>query len=87
MVELKSKTDKDGENLFCNAKKINNRISLDGTNNKEKTNNMILPTSYWNYDLVKDKKDKTVLNTQDWQALSTLRLITLEKIASTTTKC
>ena len=65
LVELKSKTDKDGENLFCNAKKINNGISLDGTNNKEKTNNMILPTSYWNYDLVKDKKDKTVLNTQD----------------------
>ena len=58
LVQLKSKTDKDGENLFCNAKKINNRISLDGTNNKEKTNNMILPTSYWNYDLVKDKKIK-----------------------------
>ena len=40
LVQLKSKTDKDGENLFCNAKKINNRISLDGTNNKEKTNNI-----------------------------------------------
>ena len=29
LVQLKSKTDKDGENLFCNAKKINNSISLD----------------------------------------------------------
>ena len=65
LVQLKSKTDKDGENLFCNVNKINNRISLDGTNNKEKINNMIIPSSYWNYDLVKDKKDKTVLNTQD----------------------
>ena len=65
MVQLKSKTDKDGENLFCNVNKINNRISLDGTNNKEKINNMIIPSSYWNYDLVKDKNDKTVLNTQD----------------------
>ena len=65
MVQLKSITDKDGENLFCNAKKINNSISLDGTNNKEKTNSMILPTSYWNYALVEDKKNKRVLNTQD----------------------
>ena len=26
---------------------------------------MMIPSSYWNYDLVKDKNDKTVLNTQD----------------------
>ena len=65
LVQLKSKTDKDGENLFCNVNKINNSISLDGNNNKVNVNNSNLPTSYWNYTLVEDKNNKRVLNTQD----------------------
>ena len=39
---------------------------MDGTNNKEDVyTHSILPTSYWNYTLVEDKKNKKVLNTQD----------------------
>ncbi len=65
LVQLKTKTDKNGEDLFCNAVKVGNGISLDGTNNKVNVNNSILPTSYWNYTLVEDKNNKRVLNTQD----------------------
>ena len=35
LVKLKTKTDKNGEDLFCNVNKIDNATSLDGTNNKE----------------------------------------------------
>ena len=65
LVKLKTKTDKNGEDLFCNVNKIDNATSLDGTNNKEDIYENILPTSYWNYKLVEDKKNKKVLNTQD----------------------
>ena len=65
LVKLKTKTDKNGEDLFCNVNKIDNGTSLDGTNNKEDIYENILPTSYWNYKLVEDKKNKKVLNTQD----------------------
>lgn len=65
LVQLNTKTDKNGENLFCNVVENNNSFSLDGTNNKKNIYTQILPTSYWNYILVKDKKDKKVLNTQD----------------------
>ena len=65
LVQLITKTDKNGEDLFCNAVKVGNGISLDGTNNKVNVNNSILPTSYWNYTLVEDKNNKRVLNTQD----------------------
>ena len=58
LVELKTKTDKNGEDLFCNVNKIDNGTSLDGTNNKEDIYENILPTSYWNYKLVEDKKIK-----------------------------
>ena len=40
-------------------------MSLNGTNNKMDINYQILPTSYWNYKLVEDRKNKIVLNTQD----------------------
>ena len=65
LVQLKTKTDKNGEDLYCDASKTNNGISLNGTNNKKDVYDQILPTSYWNYRLVEDKKNKIVLNTQD----------------------
>ena len=34
LVQLITKTDKNGEDLFCNAVKVGNGFSLDGTNNK-----------------------------------------------------
>ena len=58
LVKLKTKTDKNGEDLFCNVNKIDNATSFDGTNNKEDIYENILPTSYWNYKLVEDKKIK-----------------------------
>ena len=61
LVKLKTKTDKNGEDLFCNVNKIDNGTSLNGTNNKEDIYENILPTSYWNYKLVEDKKNKKVL--------------------------
>ena len=65
LVQLKTTTDMNGKDLYCNASKINNGISLDGTNNKKDINYQILPTSYWNYELVEDRRNKKVLNTQD----------------------
>ncbi|MBD22106.1 MAG: hypothetical protein CL572_00360 [Alphaproteobacteria bacterium] len=65
LVQLNTKTDKNGDILFCNTNKINNGMLLNGTNNKQEVYEQILPTSYWNYILVKDKKNKKVLNTQD----------------------
>ena len=65
LVQIKTETDKNGEYLFCNGNKTDNVIFLDGTNNKENISHSILPTSYWNYTLVEDKKNKKVLNTQD----------------------
>ena len=65
LVQLKTKTDKNGEDLYCNASKTNNVMSLDGTNLKENIYDNFLPTSYWNYKLVENKKNKRVINSQD----------------------
>ncbi len=65
LVQLKTTTDKNGEDLYCNATKTDSGMSLNGTNNKMDINYQILPTSYWNYKLVEDRKNKIVLNTQD----------------------
>ncbi len=65
LVQLKTKTNKNGEDLYCNASKTSNGMSLNGSNNKKDIYKQILPTSYWNYKLVEDKKSKRVLNTQD----------------------
>jgi hypothetical protein len=65
LVQLKTKTNKNGEDLYCNASKTSNGMSLNGSNNKKDIYKQILPTSYWNYKLVEDRKNKIVLNTQD----------------------
>ena len=65
LIQLNTKTEKNGEKLFCNAVRNNNFFSLEGTHNIEDVYTQILPTSYWNYTLVEDKKSKRVLNTQD----------------------
>ena len=65
MVHLKTKTDKNGEDLYCSASKTIDGMSLNGSNNEKDIYEQILPTSYWNYRLVEDKKNKRILNTQD----------------------
>ena len=58
LIQLNTKTDKNGEELFCKALRNNNFFSLEGTHNIEDVYTQILPTSYWNYTLVEDKKAK-----------------------------
>ena len=67
--QLNSITDKNGEELFCNFKKINDTFNLKGSVDSFKPNKDFIPTSYWNHKLVEGPTYKTVLNTQDCSSI------------------
>ena len=64
LVEINSKTNRNGELLNCTFVKNENSSKIEGTYNPTNVPANLISTSYWNVDLVKTKK-KTVLNTQD----------------------
>ena len=67
--QLNSTTDKNGEELFCNFKKINDKFNLKGSVDGFNPNKNLIPTSYWNHKLVEGPTYKTVLNTQDCSSI------------------
>ena len=64
LFKLKTNTNNNGDQLYCNVKKKAERFVIDGENNKIITKDEPLPSSYWKFDLVNNEK-KRVLNTQD----------------------
>ena len=64
LFKLKTNTNKNGDQLYCNVTKKAERFVIDGKNNKVITKDEPLPSSYWIFDLV-NNKNKRVLNTQD----------------------
>ncbi len=54
-----------GEKLVCNIKSNNSELEINGTNGKFQKSNILMPSSYWNYELVKGESKKTMINTQD----------------------
>ena len=64
LFKLKTNTNNNGDQLYCNVKKKAERFVIDGENNKITTKDEPLPSSYWIFDLVNNEK-KRVLNTQD----------------------
>ena len=64
LVEVNSKTNKNGDLLNCTFTKNENSSRIEGTYNPTNFPANLISTSYWNVELVKTKK-RTVLNTQD----------------------
>ena len=64
LINLLSRTDKNGDNFNCNLKKEGSQFALDGSFNKDILDFSPLPTSYWNIEIIKHSNTK-VLNTQD----------------------
>ena len=64
LFKLKTSTNNNGNQLYCNVNKKAQRFAIDGKNNKILSKDEPLPSSYWIPDLV-DNKYKRVLNTQD----------------------
>ena len=64
LVEINSKTNKNGDLLNCTFTKNENSSRIEGTYNPTNFPANLISTSYWNVELVKTKK-RTVLNTQD----------------------
>ena len=62
--KLKTNTNNNGDQLYCNVTKKAERFVIDGKNNKVITKDEPFPSSYWIFDLV-NNKNKRVLNTQD----------------------
>ena len=64
LFKLKTNTNNNGDQLYCNVTKKAERFVIDGKNNKVITKDEPFPSSYWIFDLV-NNKNKRVLNTQD----------------------
>ena len=64
LFELRTETDKNGENLSCNFRKINDDYQIDGSFRKKLIKYAPVPTSYWNKKIVANES-LTALNTQD----------------------
>ena len=64
LFKLKTNTNNNGDQLYCNVKKKAERFVIDGKNNKVITKDEPFPSSYWIFDLV-NNENKRVLNTQD----------------------
>ena len=65
LISLKTQTDKNGENLFCNFQKNDRSSILNGTAGNFEIYENLIPTSYWNFRLVENSDFKKVINTQD----------------------
>jgi len=65
LVSLKTLTDKNGEDLFCEYQKIADSSIIKGTAGNIQTPENLIPTSYWNSKLVENSDFKKVINTQD----------------------
>jgi len=63
---LHTKTDKNGESMFCNLTKKHKKLFSEGSAGKDQLPLKTIPTSYWNHKLVSSQPlNKRVLNTQD----------------------
>ncbi len=58
LFKLKTNTNNNGDQLYCNVKKKAERFVIDGENNKIITKDEPLPSSYWIFDLVNNEKKK-----------------------------
>ncbi len=65
LISLKTQTDKNGENLFCEYQNKDLSSTLNGTAGNFETFENLIPTSYWNFKLVENSDFKKVINTQD----------------------
>ena len=83
---LESKTSKnDGEKLYCYIKRSNGRLKIDGTNGNFEKYSQLIPSSYWNYDLVTGDNRKKMINTQDCSLIDiNITKIGTEKIYNNT---
>ena len=66
LVQIETKTDDDGENFFVNGRASNKGFKVNGSSGEAVAPATIIPTSYWDPDIVKQDK---LLNTQTGELL------------------
>lgn len=67
--KLNSKTDKNGDSLFCTLNNQEGTYKIKGSSGEKNTNSYMMPTSYWRMELV-ESNYKTTLNTQDCSVIN-----------------
>ena len=67
LINLDSSTSKNADKLYCSVyKNKKNVLSVNGSSLKKKKEYIeIIPSSYWNKELIEGKNQKKILNTQD----------------------
>ena len=67
--KLDSKTDKNGDSLFCTLQNQGGNYKVKGSSGEKSTDSYIIPTSYWRMELV-ESNYKSTLNTQDCSVIN-----------------
>ena len=69
LSKLDSKTDKNGDSLFCTLQNQGGTYKVIGSSGEKSSDSYLIPTSYWRMELV-ESNYKSTLNTQDCSVIN-----------------